>query len=95
MENTEKVLNYLNELVKIDPYAIAELLCIDVVCNEELSLHPTVPVMISGFVYHRPGTYRVNMLGILNGFCGVNNNGYPPIEPEYSDGKLIGFKLRD
>lgn len=94
---TDELIEFLNSLVKIDPYAMAELLCVKVPCNQALAEHPTVAVEPSGSAtFIAPGTFRVGLLGILNGFCSKPSDkptGYlTPIIPVYENGKLSHFK---
>ena len=103
--HTQKLIDFLNEVVKLDPYAVAELLTVKVECNKALAEHPTIQVHVAsedpneltGLTFLRPGTSRVGILGILNGFCGVYEYGpkknWGPIAARYGDGKLIGFEL--
>src|SRR5215203_7119863 len=95
-DDTDELIAFLNSLVAIDPYAIAELLCTRVVCTKELAEHPTVQVAAggekSGPTYLAPGTYRVGILGILNGYCGAIDDGRGPIAAVYDEGRLQGFE---
>lgn len=96
-DSTDELIEFLNSLVKIDPYAIAELLCIKVPCNQALADHPTVDVEPSGYsTFIAPGSFRVGLLGILNGFCAKPDappTGWGrPIMPVYANGKLSHFK---
>lgn len=96
-DRADELIDFLNSLVKIDPYAMAELLCVKVPCNQTLAEHPTVDVEPSGnATFIAPGTFRVGILGILNGFCSKPSDkptGYlTPIIPVYGDGKLSHFK---
>jgi hypothetical protein len=94
---TDSLIAFLNELIAIDPYAIAELLITRVPCNQQLADHPTVQVASGkdggGYIFIAPGTFRVGMLGILNGFCGKIDEGprkdWGPITARYEDGRLI------
>ena len=74
-EDTDDLITFLNSLVEIDPYALAELLCIRVPCNKTLADHPSVQVAAggerSGYTFIAPNTFRIGMLGVLNGFCGT------------------------
>jgi len=101
-DDTDELIAFLNSLVAIDPYALAELLCIRVPCNRALAEHPTVQAMAFGdssCTFIAPDTYRVGVLGILNGFCGVIDNGphksWGPINAIYGDGVLLRFERRD
>jgi hypothetical protein len=101
---TDDLIDFLNALVAIDRYAIAELLCTRVVCNKTMADHPSVQVAAGredmqfgeGFAFLAPGQFRVGMLGILNGFCGTieqgPRKGWGPITAIYDKGLLVGFK---
>ena len=97
-QDTDEMIAFLNELVAIDPYAIAELLCVRVPCSKALADHPSVQVQGSDGVlsYIAPGTYRVGLLGILNGYCGTIDDGpkknWGPITARYEDRRLVGFE---
>lgn len=93
---TDDLIAFLNSLVAIDRYAVAELLAIRVPCNEEMANHPTVQVAAHGSAtFIRPGTHRLGLLGVLNGFCGAydagSRQGYGAIAANYEDGHLTGF----
>lgn len=93
---TDSIIEFLNSLLLVDPYAVAELVCDKVPCNADLAAHPTVQVQAHGTTtYIAPGTFRVGMLGILNGYCGTIDEGpkagWGPIIALYDDGKLVKF----
>jgi hypothetical protein len=96
--DTDDLIAFLNSLLAIDPYAIAELLYVRVPCNAALAEHESVQVMGhgSGVTFVAPGSFRVGLLGILNGYCGTvdvgERKGWGPITADYSDGRLIGFR---
>ncbi len=94
---TDEVIDFLNELLAIDPYAISELLIERVPCNQRMADHRTVQVQGAGFyTFIAPGTFRVGLLGLLNGFCGIieegPKKGYGPITAVYEDAKLVCFE---
>ena len=99
-DDTDDLIAFLNSLVEIDRYAIAELLCIRVPCNQALADHPSVQVQTGreggGYTYIAPGTSRVGMLGLLNGFCGTLDDGprkgWGPIVAQYDEGRLVRFE---
>lgn len=100
-KDTDELISFLNSLVEIDRYAIAELLCTRVVCNEVMAGHPTVQVAAgsekSNVTYIAPGQYRVGILGILNGYCGTIDDdgprrGWGPIAAVYDQGRLQRFE---
>lgn len=65
---------FLNELMAIDPDAMAQLCISRVPCNEALADHPTVQVA------PEDQGYSVGILGIINGLFGVDGSGWGPIE---------------
>ncbi len=50
----------------------------------------------SGYTFIAPDTFRVGMLGVLNGFCGTIDDGprkgWGPIAAIYDEGKLLRFE---
>lgn len=86
----QSVCDFMNELVKLDKDAIHHLVETRVVCNQELADHPTLQVS-------QPANSEiasVGLLGVLNGFVGIDDqlNGY--IAAIYNDdGRLTGFDL--
>jgi hypothetical protein len=99
-DDTDDLIAFLNSLVEIDQYAMAELLCIRVPCNQTLADHPTVQVAAGGersrVTFIAPGTFRVGMLGVLNGFYGTIDDGpcrgWGPIAAVYDKGRLLRFE---
>lgn len=100
--HTAALLEFLNSLLEVDRHAIAELMSVDVVCNEALANHPTVQVRAGGFTTYQPvGQTRVTMIGLLNGFCGVYEDSpenqelgivnWGPIMAVYNNGQLERF----
>lgn len=79
------VIDFLNELVKIDAGALKMLIDHRVICNEELALHPTVQVR------ETDDCYLVGMLGILNGLFGVDENEIGFITAVFQEGELVEF----
>ena len=45
---TDRLIAFLNSLIEIDPYAMAELLTLRVPCNQAMADHPTVQVAAAG-----------------------------------------------
>jgi hypothetical protein len=91
--DTDELIEFLNSLLAIDPYAIAALVGAHVACNRELADHPTVQVGGHGSdKFIRPGEFRVGLLGILNGYCGVDVNGVGPICAVFDDEQLVRFE---
>lgn len=67
--DVDDVIKFLNELLELDRPAIAALIANRVPCNEALGMHPTVQVGA------QHGGYHVGLLGILNGYFGVFDDG--------------------
>ena len=88
------IVAFLNELCSIDREAILRLINTRVSCNDKLVHHQTVQVI------HGEEKNSIGFLGIINGYCGVFDEGprkdwgavQAIIEP---DGTLYGFKLDD
>jgi hypothetical protein len=88
----QSLIEFMNELVKIDKNAIHALIETRVICNKELVGHPTVQVSLP----ENSEIASVGLLGILNGFVGVDNEQWGYMTSIYDDdGRLIGFDLRD
>lgn len=81
----DQMIDYLNELIELDRPAIAALIANRVPCNQALADHPTVQV------HQQNDGFHVGLLGIINGFFGVNDNGWGPITVVFEDGNLRGF----
>jgi hypothetical protein len=103
METAGHVIRLLNDLLKLDPDAIKELIESRVQCNEALANHDTVQV--SGYADPPDGLggsdtiYRVGLLGILNGLCGAYGEeggdkvGWGPITAVFDEDKVVSFRL--
>lgn len=85
-KSKEEVVDFLNELLKIDSKAINELFNIRIPCNEALQDHPTVQVNHKG---------EVGILGILNGLFGIQENGqgYIAIELDNESSPINRFLI--
>lgn len=94
----EELIQFLNEIVALDPVAMRDLVDARVPCNEAISKHPTVQVSA------RADFYQFGLLGVLNGLFGVASDGYGAIAAVYDatdskieegllvKGRLLGFK---
>lgn len=94
----EETIQLLNEFVLLDPEAMRDLLDSRVECNEAVSNHPTIQVSALF------DSYKVGLLGVLNGLFGVASDGYGAIAAVYDatdsnltdgilvKGRLLGFK---
>ena len=91
--DTDAMITFLNEFLAIDAQAVTDLINSRVQCSEALADHPTVQV---GGETGRPETFRVGLLGLLNGYCGAydegENKGYGPITAEFDDGIVTVFR---
>jgi len=65
----EEAIEVLNEAVALDAGAMQALIAARVECNRELGDHETIQVGN----YHKTGVLKVGLLGILNGFFGVDD----------------------
>ena len=73
----EMVVKFLNDLLASDREAISQLVEHRIPCNNLLAEHPTVQV--SGM------PPLIGMLGIINGMCGVREDGRGFITAVYND----------
>lgn len=87
-----EVVGLLNELLRLDPEAMHNLVEGRVQCNEAIADHPTVQV--SGRVNGDGTTYEFGILGLLNGLFGVDEKSYGAISASYEEGKLVEFNVR-
>ena len=81
------VVNYLNDLLIIDPIAINGLFSLRISCNAEMRDHPTIQVGTLGKTFG-----IVGIIGILNGLFGTDKNKWGHISANYDDGKIICFR---
>ena len=79
IELAHRAIEYLNGLLEDDRVAVGALVGNRVPCNETLSNHPTCQVQIQN------GGYYVGLLGVLNGLCGINENGWGPIAAVFEE----------
>ena len=92
IETAERLVKLLNEILKIDPIALACLITNRVPANMLLTNHPTVQTFMDG------NGFTVGLLGILNGLCGVTADGFGHITAVYSDEPtptLLRFALNE
>jgi hypothetical protein len=75
------VINFLNELVKVDKEAVKNLVETRVPCSEKLTEHPTVQVLVD----ENGQNPKIGIMGILNGLIGVHESGYGYIAAVYND----------
>ena len=84
--DVDDLIAFLDSLAKIDPVAMGALIAARVSCNQALADHPTVQC----------GDSIVGVLGILNGYAGVFDDGprkgWGPISAVIeSDCRCTGF----
>lgn len=81
----DETIEFLNELLDLDPVAVRALVEQRVSCNKALAEHPTVqtwsPPSANGVNY-------VGLLGILNGLFGVDDAGGGPITAVFTDDSI-------
>jgi len=80
----DEVIDFLNELAKIDYVAMGALVENRVSCSEQFADHPTVQCDEP-----REGVYQVGLLGILNGLFGTDENGYGAIVAIFDDNTIV------
>ena len=81
LELAEQICDLMNELIAIDRPAVAAMLANRTPCNKALADHSTVQVA------SRHGGYDVGILGILNGLCGIHEDGNGAICAVFDDPK--------
>ena len=84
----EETVNFLNELLEYDAYAISALFSTRIMCNRYLADHESVQVRQLG-----DNVFQVGMIGIINGLFGIDQNGWGHIAADYDNGKIIKFRL--
>ena len=94
--DADHAVQVLNELFRLDPKPMAELVASRVNCGTEWADHPTCQVSTStepvGDPVGRVGVYSVGMIGVLNAIFGADEDSNGFIAAKYdTDGKLIGF----
>ncbi len=80
------VVDLLNEIARRDRTALAALINYRVPCNDLLAEHPAVQV-------GPPEDQTVGLLGIINGLCGVRDDGWGHVAAVFNGGDLVGFKV--
>jgi hypothetical protein len=88
--NPELMIQFLNSLLLLDQKAISELVEKRVRVNENFSHHETVQVLETGT--EDSPSYSVGILGILNGLCGIDDDGWGFVVAECdTQGKINKF----
>ena len=84
------VVEFLNNLLKIDPVSIGNIFGFRVPCNKDLADHPTVQVGCE------KDFCQVGIVGILNGLFGVHEkSGWGCISIIMDNGIAKGFAILD
>jgi len=89
----QDAVDVLNEALSLDSEAINALIKARVKCNEDLSNHPSIQIGVND-----DGSYRVGLLGIINGLFGADDiTQYGAIGAKMDDttGQTIKFILMD
>lgn len=79
----DEVIELLNEVVKLDQLAITDLVNSRVPCNLALADHPTIQVGKLESFSDPDRKWRVGLLGLLNGFFGIAEDGYGTIAANF------------
>lgn len=66
-ENAQAIVDLFNDFYKTDPEAASALFSIRVPCNDAVADHPDI--VVAG----NPGSWKVGVLGLLNGLFGEKN----------------------
>ena len=69
------VVDLLNEALRMDKYAISDLISERITVNKELAEHPTIQCVETG-----KKRYEMGLLGFLNGLFGIDEKGFGAIE---------------
>lgn len=73
----------MNDLLLLDRSAISKLIESRVSCNQALANHETVQVV--NIKPESDPEYKVGILGLLNGLCGVDEDGFGFIVGEFDE----------
>lgn len=81
----DRIIDYMNGLLERDRVAVGAMVDNHIPCNAVLADHPTCQVR------SRHGGFHVGLLGILNGLCGIIEDGpkkgFGLIAAVYGDGE--------
>lgn len=83
----QEVVDFLDELLKVDQAAITALFSMRTACNKKLAEHETVQVGGQG------NYYQVGMIGVFNGLFGIDEHGWGHIAANYDNGVITCFEL--
>jgi len=89
----QDVCDLLNEMLKLDYDCVYKLVTNRIKCNDSITNHPTIQVGIN----KEDNSNIVGIMGILNGFFGINDDGSGAICYLIDDksGKIIKFEIID
>lgn len=73
------IVDYMNELIKLDRPAVGALIANRVPCNEAMADHPTLQCSA------QHGGHFVGLLGLLNGLCGTDEKQWGAIEAVFAE----------
>lgn len=85
-ELAARIVELLNDLLSLDPAAINMLFRHRVQCNTNTRDHPTVQVLKTKFCD------ALGILGVLNGLCGVDKEGWGLVTAVYNDDKCTDIE---
>ena len=84
----KETVDYLNDLLKVDPDAINALFSIRVGCNKSLADHPTLQVIGLSKDY-----FIFGIIGLLNGLFGIDEHGWGHISADCEGSKITRFRI--
>lgn len=84
----KETVDYLNDLLKIDPDAINALFSIRVGCNKSFADHPTLQVAGLSADY-----FIFGIIGLLNGLFGADKHGWGHISVDCKGAKITNFRV--
>ena len=84
----KETVDYLNELLRLDPDAVNALFSIRVGCNKAFKDHPTLQVFGLSNSY-----FIFGIIGLLNGLFGADQHGWGHITAVCDGAKITSFKV--
>jgi hypothetical protein len=89
--SAQDVVDLLNEMLEKDPIATRELCETRVPCNQDIADHESIQVTSNP----EKTNPRVGIIGVLNGFFGVDSKGYGPIAMNVDEetGDILKFEI--
>lgn len=82
-----KAVQVLNEILRHEPDVIRELFALKFNVSKEVIDHPTIQF------FETEGSYKLSVLGLINGLLGIRKDGYGYITAIYDGDKLIEFEF--